>query len=241
MSATEAVIQVRNLGKTFETHEAVKDVSFDLHHGRVYGLVGPNGAGKTTLIRMILGLAKPTTGSALLWGKRYVDVPDAGRRIGVVMDGMRSVPGATGRQELRVWAAALGVSRRRMEAIMDMVGLTYAADRDATGYSTGMRQRLSLAIALLGEPDILFLDEPTNGLDPEGIMWLRELLREFAAKGGTVLISSHILAEIERTVDEVIVFNKSVIFAGPVTELTATGDLESRFIDLTEGRVHVHV
>jgi ABC-2 type transport system ATP-binding protein len=230
---TAPVIDVEHLTKQFGEVRAVDDVTFDAASGRVVGLLGPNGAGKTTLIRMLLGLAAPTSGTALLWGKTYAQLPDAGRRIGVMLDGMAPIAGASARTELKIWAGALGLAAARVEEVLDLVGLTDAADRKASAYSTGMKQRLSLAVAMLGDPELLILDEPTNGLDPQGITWLRGLVRNLAAEGRTVLICSHLLAEIERTVDDVVVLDKKILFTGSAPSLVSqAGGLEESFIAL---------
>lgn len=232
---TAPVISVEHLTKTFGTFRAVDDVTFEVDPGRVVGLLGPNGAGKTTLIRMLLGLATPTSGRAAVWGRPYQDLPDAGRRVGVMLDGMAPVAGATARTELTIWADALGLARGRVAEVLDLVGLEADADRRAANFSTGMKQRLSLAVAMLGDPELLILDEPTNGLDPQGITWLRTLLRQLAAEGRTVFICSHLLAEIERTVDDVIVLDKKVLFTGTAPTLVSqTGGFEESFLALLQ-------
>ncbi len=230
---TSPVIGVEHLTKQFGGVRAVDDVTFEAAPGRVVGLLGPNGAGKTTLIRMVLGLAAPTAGRALLWGRAYADLPDAGRRVGVMLDGMAPIAGASARDELNIWACALGLRPARVEEVLALVGLAGAADRNASAYSTGMKQRLSLAVAMLGDPELLILDEPTNGLDPEGITWLRGLVRSLAAEGRTVLICSHLLAEIERTVDDVVVLDKKILFTGSAPSLVSqAGGLEESFLAL---------
>ncbi len=183
----QQVISVRDLRKEFRGTRAVDGVSFDVRPGRVTGFLGPNGAGKTTTLRMILGLIRPTGGSALLWGSPYAELASPTRRIGVGLDGGAFVGRRTGRGHLRCYAPAAGCGPERVDRLLADVGLSEAADRPVAGYSTGMKQRLSLASALLGEPDLLILDEPANGLDPEGMLWLREFLRDFAASGRTVL------------------------------------------------------
>jgi len=234
---TAPVIRVEHLTKQFKGVRAVDDVTFEAAPGRVVGLLGPNGAGKTTLIRMLLGLAAPTSGQARLWGRPYGQLPDAGRRVGVMLDGMAPIIGATARTELSIWANALGIASDRVGQMLDLVGLTEAADRSASAYSTGMKQRLSLAIAMLGDPELLILDEPTNGLDPEGISWLRGLVRGLAAQGRTVLICSHLLAEIERTVDDVVVLDKKILFTGSAPTLVSqAGGLEESFLALLQAQ-----
>ncbi len=230
---TAPVVAYEHVTKDFGSFRAVDDVSFVATSGRIVGLLGPNGAGKTTLIRMLLGLVTPTSGRARLWGHPYDRLPDAGRRVGVMLDGMGPVVGATARTELRIWADALDLPAARVDTVLRLVGIDSAADRRATTFSTGMRQRLSLAVALLGDPELLILDEPTNGLDPEGIIWLRGLLRTLAAEGRTVLLCSHLLAEIEKTVDDVVVLDKSVLFTGTAPSLVSqAGDLEESFLAL---------
>jgi ABC-2 type transport system ATP-binding protein len=182
---------------------------------------------------MVLGLTAPTAGRAHLWGKPYSQLPDAGRRVGVMLDGMAPIAGASARSELKIWACALGLGPSRVDDVLDLVGLTDAADRTAASYSTGMKQRLSLAVAMLGDPELLILDEPTNGLDPQGITWLRGLIRSLAAEGRTVLVCSHLLAEIERTVDDVVVLDKKILFTGSAPSLVSqAGGLEESFMAL---------
>ncbi|MFJ7206296.1 ABC transporter ATP-binding protein [Streptomyces sp. NPDC098789] len=236
MSAA-GVVRAAGLTKEFGRFTAVQDVTFEVRPGRVTGLLGRNGAGKSTSLRMLLGLVRPTSGSATVFGRPYTELPDAARRIGVCMDGIGPTPGASGRRDLRIWARTLGVSNARVEEVLDRVGLTDSAGRSAKGYSTGMRQRLALATALLADPELLVLDEPANGLDPDGIRWLRDTLRALAAEGRTVLVSSHLLAEVEQTVDDVIVIQRTLRFAGTLAELTSDGAerLEDRFFSLVDG------
>ncbi len=238
----QPVLSYEHVTKEFGDVRAVDNVSFEASPGRIVGLLGPNGAGKTTLIRILLGLITPTSGRARLWGKPYEQLPNAGRRVGVMLDGMGPVVGASARTELRIWADALGLPQSRVETVLQLVGIETAADRRATTFSTGMKQRLSLAVALLGDPELLILDEPTNGLDPEGIIWLRGLLRVLADEGRTVLLCSHILAEIEKTVDDVVVINKSVLFTGTASSIVSqAGDLEESFLALLHPSGGVHV
>jgi ABC-2 type transport system ATP-binding protein len=222
------------LTKRYGPLTAVEDVSFAVAPGRVTGLLGRNGAGKTTSLRMALGLVRPTSGTVTLWGRPYAALPGAAHRIGVSMDGIGPLPGATGRRDLRIWARTLGLPRTRADEVLDLVGIGGAADRPVKGYSTGMRQRLALGTALLADPELLVLDEPANGLDPDGIRWLRRLLRGLADDGRTVLVSSHLLAEVEQTVDDVVILDRTVRFAGSLAELTSAGAerLEDRFFAL---------
>ncbi|MEV4422572.1 ATP-binding cassette domain-containing protein [Patulibacter sp. NPDC049589] len=213
---------------------AADDVSFSAGSGRVTGLVGRNGAGKSTCLRGLLGLVAATSGSARVFGAAYPDVPDGPRRVGVTMDGLGAQPRLRGEQHLRIAAARLGVEHARLERLGATVGLDRTAlRRRIKNYSTGMRQRLALATALLTDPELLVLDEPTNGLDPDGVRWVRRLLRGFAAEGRTVLIASHHLAELEQAVDDVVVLDRTVRFAGPLGELTrGTASLEDRYVEL---------
>ncbi|GAB3399161.1 ABC transporter ATP-binding protein [Amycolatopsis echigonensis] len=221
-------------GKQYGRVVAVHDLSFTVRTGRVVGLIGPNGAGKSTSLRGLLGLIRPTTGYATVFGQSYARLDAPAQRIGVHMDGLGFETGMTGRRHLEICAVAAGVSRQRVEPVLEEVGLADVAGRRLGKYSTGMKQRLGLASALLGEPELLVLDEPANGLDPEGIRWLRKLLRSYAERGGTVLLSSHQLAELAQTVDEVVIINRSAVFSGSLDELTDGGkeNLEDRYFDL---------
>jgi ABC-2 type transport system ATP-binding protein len=202
-----AAIEVHGLTKRFGAVLAVNRLSFEVARGTVTGFLGPNGAGKTTTLRMLLGLVEPTEGTATINGRPYRQLPDRCRQVGAVLEATGSHPGRTARNHLRVRALAGRVGPARVGKVLDLVGLTGAADRRVGGFSLGMRQRLGLAAALLGEPEVLILDEPTNGLDPEGIRWIRSLLRDVAAQGRTVLVSSHVLAEVAQTVDRVVVLD----------------------------------
>lgn len=228
------VVEFRFLSKSYDHVDAVENVCFTVNRGRIAGLVGRNGAGKSTLMKCLLGLAAPSFGDALLWGRPFSE--GDGRRVGAVLESMAPLPGVTPRRELAIWADALGVPSSRVDHVLHQVELDHAQDRKVKGFSTGMRQRLSLATALLTEPELLVLDEPTNGLDPEGVRWLRTFLRSFADAGGTVLISSHQLAELERTIDDVIVLERTVLFTGPVDDLIADDDLETRFFKLVHAQ-----
>ena len=198
-------------------------MTFSIRAGAVTGFLGPNGAGKTTTLRMILDLVKPSSGSVRILGQRYRDLPRPATRVGALLDASGFHPGRSGRNALRVVAAGAGLPSARVEEALAMVELEGAARRTVKGYSTGMKQRLALACALLGDPEVLLLDEPANGLDPEGIRWLRTFLRARAAEGRTILVSSHVLAEVEQTVDDVLIISQGKLLAqGPIAELTRT-------------------
>jgi len=200
-------IRVEGLGKRFGAVEAVRGLSFTVEPGAVTGFLGPNGSGKTTTLRAILGLVRPTAGTALVEGLPYGALPNPGRVVGAVLEAQGVHPARTARRHLHAVGAAVGVGEDRVEAVLGLVGLADAADRPAGGFSLGMNQRLALATALLGDPRILVLDEPGNGLDPQGIAWLREFLRGFARSGRTVLVSSHQLAELGQIVDRLVVLD----------------------------------
>jgi ABC-2 type transport system ATP-binding protein len=217
------VIEVERLMKRFGKTVAVADLSFKVEPARVTGFLGPNGAGKTTTLRMILGLAHPTTGTAKIAGRPYRELDQPMRRVGAVLETSNFHPGRSGRNHLRVLAAASGLSRSRVEEVLELVAMKETARRRVKGYSLGMRQRLGLAAALLGDPEILVLDEPANGLDPAGIRWLRDLLGSLAGQGRTVLVSSHLLAEMEQIADDVI-----VIHHGKFVAQASTADLVAR-------------
>jgi ABC-2 type transport system ATP-binding protein len=202
------LIEVENLTKRFRKTVAVDDLSFKIREGAITGFLGPNGAGKTTTLRVILGLVHPTAGQATVMGRLYRQLESPTQQVGAVLEATDFHPGRSGRNHLRVLAAATGIPRSRVEEVLQIVDLQDAAGRRAGGYSLGMRQRLSLAGALLGDPRILVLDEPANGLDPQGIRWLREFLRSLAAEGRTIFISSHVLAEVEQIVDEVVIIHR---------------------------------
>ena len=218
----DTVITVDQLAKTYGNHHAVSDVSFSVQRGTIVGFLGPNGAGKTTTLRTLLGLVEPTSGSALFGTSRYRDLPDPSRLVGALLDAHVGHPGRTATGHLSVLACALDIPRARVAAVLDQVGLADAAKRRIGGFSQGMRQRLGLAGALLGEPEILVLDEPSNGLDPDGIRWLRHTLRDFAAAGGTVLLSSHVLGEVAQTAEEIVVIGEGRVLAqAPVGDFTS--------------------
>ena len=216
------MLNVDHLTKRYGTVAAVDGLSFEVGPGRVTGYLGPNGAGKTTTLRMLLGLTTPTSGTATINGVRYRDLPNPARTVGAALEADTFQPGRSAIEHLRILATAAGISRRRPAEVLDMVGLTEDARRRVGTYSLGMRQRLTLATTLLGDPGVLILDEPLNGLDPEGIRWMRDLLRHLAGEGRTVLVSSHLLAEAAQTVDDVVVITHGRLAAeGPVAELAA--------------------
>jgi ABC-2 type transport system ATP-binding protein len=228
-----AAIEILGMSKSFGKVEAVSDLSFEVEAGRVTGFLGPNGAGKSTTLRMLLGLVRPDTGEGTFGGRRYEELPHPSAQVGVVLEEASFHPGRTGRNHLRVLAAAGNHPDRRVDEVLEAVGLTGAAARRLKGYSMGMRQRLAIAAALLGDPEVLILDEPANGLDPPGIRWMRDLLRSEAARGRAVLVSSHLLSEVAQAADDVVVIAGGVLRAngsldtvlggshGPVTRVRA--------------------
>src|SRR3954452_11468060 len=220
-------IEVAGLTKHFGPVLAVDNLSFTVDEGRVVGFLGPNGAGKTTTLRMLLGLVRPTSGDATVHGKPFVALDDPARGVGAVLDGGMLHPGRTGRNHLRALARAAGVADARIDELLELVALTPAKNRRAGGYSLGMRQRLGLAAALLGDPRVLILDEPANGLDPEGIRWLRDFLRGLADEGRMVLLSSHVRSEIHQTADSVVVIDRGPLVANE-TVAALTGASGSR-------------
>jgi len=217
------LIEVQSLTKRFRKTVAVENLSFKVREGAVTAFLGPNGAGKTTTLRIILGLVRATQGQATVRGKRYRDLPDPVRQVGAVLEASSFHPGRSGRNHLRTVANAAGIASTRVEETLALVQMTNDAGRRVGGYSLGMKQRLSLAAALLGDPKVLVLDEPANGLDPQGMRWLRELLRSLADEGRTVLISSHVLAEVEQVADEVIIIHR-----GRFVEQASTAELFAR-------------
>jgi ABC-2 type transport system ATP-binding protein len=211
-------IVISDLTKLYRNVRAVDGLTLTVEPGRVTGFLGPNGAGKTTTLRMLLNLVTPTSGSATIGGKRYADLADPLRHVGAVLEASSAHRGRTGRNHLRVICAAAGFPRTRVDEVMHLVGLTPAAGRTFKGYSLGMRQRLGIAQAMLGDPQVLILDEPANGLDPEGIRWMRDLLKRLADEGRTVLVSSHLLSEMQLLADDVVIIaNGRLITHGPVT------------------------
>jgi ABC-2 type transport system ATP-binding protein len=217
------VIDVVELSKRFGKTQAVAGLSFRVEPGTITGFLGPNGAGKSTTLRAVLGLVHPDAGSATVLGVRYRDLHDPLRRVGAVLEASEVHPGRSGRNHLRVLAAAAGLPRSRVEEVLELVELKNAAKRRVKGYSLGMRQRLGLATALLGDPEVLVLDEPANGLDPAGIRWLRDLLRSLAAEGRTILISSHVLAEVAQTVDRVVIIHRGRLIQQATIEEVLAG------------------
>ena len=228
-----ARIEVRDLTKRFGSFTAVDNLSFSVEPGRITGFLGPNGAGKTTTLRMLLGLIRPTGGSATIGGQRYHDIPQPMAVVGSALEATNFHPGRTGRDHLRVLADTAGVGASRVDEMLELVGIPAAARKRAGGYSMGMRQRLGLAAAMLGDPQVLILDEPANGLDPEGIRWLRGFLRHLSSQGKTVLISSHMLQEVEQTVDDVVIIaNGRLVKQGAMADLHGDGQTVVRTTDL---------
>jgi ABC-2 type transport system ATP-binding protein len=234
-SKDAAVVNCRRLTKRFGEVVAVDDVTFSLEQGTVTGFLGPNGAGKTTTLRLLLGLAEPTAGEALVFGRRYSELEQPIRRIGAVLESTDFHPSRSGRDHLRVLALAAGVPLSRVEEVLKLVELSGAAGKRVRTYSLGMRQRLGVAAALLGDPELLILDEPANGLDPAGVRSLRTFLRTLAGQGRTVLISSHLLAEVAQTVDQIVIIDHGRLLAsGRLAELTRGGQtLEDVYLELT--------
>ena len=228
-------LQVQDLTKTFGGVTALRKVSFTAPAGKITALLGPNGSGKTTTLRVALGLVRPTIGTALIGGVPYASLSRPRRCVGAVLDATGLHPGRRARDHLRVLAAAAGVPVRRADEVLDQAGLAPAAGRRVRGFSLGMRQRLGVAAALLGDPQVLLLDEPANGLDPAGIAWLRGLLRDLASQGRTIVIASHGLAEVAQTADNVVILAAGRLrFTGPLSELgQGEGALESAFLRLT--------
>jgi ABC-2 type transport system ATP-binding protein len=218
------MIEVTALTRTYGGLRAVDDVTFTARPGRVTGFLGPNGAGKSTTMRVMVGLTPATSGSATVLGRKYADLPNPGREVGVLLDASAQHAGRTGRETLKIAARTMGLPMRRVDELLDLVSLTGTeAERRVKNYSLGMRQRLGIATALIGDPEVLILDEPANGLDPAGIRWMRDLLTGFASKGGTVLLSSHLLHEIEVIADDLVVIGQGRIVAqGTKAELLAS-------------------
>ena len=224
-----AAIETVGLTKRYGSVTAVHDLSFSVREGAVTGFLGPNGAGKTTTLRMILALARPSAGHATVLGRPYTQLEEPARTVGANLEIAGAHPGRKGRDHLRALAAMAGLPRSRVDEVLAIVELTGAAGRRAGKYSLGMRQRLGLAATLLGDPQVLVLDEPANGLDPQGIRWLRDFLRGMAAEGRTVLVSSHVLAEVAQTVDDVVVIHRGrLVEQGPVSRLTSGGHVVVR-------------
>jgi ABC-2 type transport system ATP-binding protein len=233
---TMPVIRAEGLTKRFGPVLAVDQLSFEVDPGTVTGFLGRNGAGKTTTLRMLLGLVAPDAGTATINGHAYADLPEPLHQVGAVLEASGFHPGRTARNHLRIQALSGQADPSRIEDVLDLVELTGAAGRRIGGFSLGMRQRLALATALLTDPAVLILDEPTNGLDPEGVRWLRHLLRGLAAEGTAVLVSSHMLAEVAQTVDQVVIVDRGrAVAQSGLAELTAGADLEDVFLQLTAG------
>jgi ABC-2 type transport system ATP-binding protein len=229
------VVEVSGLTKTYGGVIAVDALSFTLEAGQITGFLGPNGAGKSTTLRLLLGLASPTSGTALVLGRRYADLAEPARSVGAVLEHADFHPNRSGRAHLRVLALASGIDLVRVDEVLDLVELTGAADRKVSGYSLGMGQRLGLAAALLGDPALLVLDEPINGLDPSGVHWLRAFLRRFADQGGAALVSSHVLAEVAQSVDRVLIIDAGRLLGDfSIAEISRAGQsLEQTYLTLT--------
>jgi ABC-2 type transport system ATP-binding protein len=228
------MITIERLTKTYGTTLAVDDVSFTAQAGRVTGFLGPNGAGKSTTLRIMVGLTRPDTGSATISGRNYVDLPNPGLEVGVLLDASAQHAGRTGREILTLAQQFMGLPRSRVEEMLETVSLTPSeASRRVRDYSLGMRQRLGIATALIGDPEVLILDEPANGLDPAGIRWMRDLLRGYADRGGTVLLSSHLLHEIEVIADDIVMIGLGrIVSMGTKAELLHEAGTVVRAVDL---------
>jgi ABC-2 type transport system ATP-binding protein len=230
----EPVLAVKSLSKRYGAVRALDELSFSLDAGTITGFLGPNGAGKTTTLRLLLGLARPTAGEALVFGQRYEELENPARRVGAVLESNDFNPGRSGRDHLRAIALASRIDRGRVDEVLALVELEAVAPRRVQTYSLGMRQRLGLAGALLGDPELLILDEPANGLDPEGVHWLRGFLRSFAEQGRTVLVSSHVLAEVAQSVDQVLIIDRGrLVTTVRLDQLAADGrTLEDVYLEL---------
>ncbi len=227
-----STIEFRGVSKRFGEVMAVNDLSFTVEPGGVTGFLGPNGAGKTTTLRMLLGLVRPTSGSATFGGASYHELAAPLSTVGTALEASSFHPARTATNHLRVYAAAAGIDDTRVGHVLDTVGLSEVADRKVGGYSMGMRQRLGLAFALLGDPGVLVLDEPSNGLDPEGIRWMRGFLRSLASDGRTVLISSHVLSEVQQSVDRVVIIRRgSSVFQGSLDALETGSHVDVDAVD----------
>jgi ABC-2 type transport system ATP-binding protein len=226
------MITTTALTKSYANAPVVRDVSMHCEPGTITGFLGPNGAGKSTTLRMIVGLARPDHGTSTIDGRPFVELPNPTRVVGTLLDPSAMHAGRTGRATLTIAARMAGVPTQRVDELLALVGLADAADRRVGRYSLGMKQRLGIAQTLVGDPQVLILDEPANGLDPEGIAWMRRLLRDFADRGGTVLLSSHLLHEVQATVDHLIVISQgAVVASGPLAELLASSSLLLRTPD----------
>jgi len=231
----QAVVSCRELTKHYGDLVAIDGITFSLHPGTVTGFLGPNGAGKTTTLRLLLGLAEPSGGEALIFGRRYRELEQPIRRVGAVLESTDFHPSRSGRDHLRTLALAAELPLSRVEEVLKQVDLGAAADRRVKSYSLGMRQRLGLAASLLGDPELLVLDEPANGLDPAGVHWLRGFLQTLAAQGRTVLISSHLLAEVAQTVNQILIIDRGRLLAGGrLDDIAGNGrTLEEVYLELT--------
>jgi len=225
------VIEVHGLTKRYGSTVAVQDLSFTVSAGRVTGFLGPNGAGKSTTMRVILGLVHPSSGTTSVLGRPYRELDRPEKRVGALLETFDAHPGRSGRNHLRVLALAGGIPRSRVDEVLELVELSQAGRRRVKGYSLGMRQRLGLAAALLGDPEVLVLDEPANGLDPQGIRWLRDFLRSLAAEGRTILVSSPVLAEVAQTVDDVVIIHR-----GELVRQAAIAEVEAMAAKATTAR-----
>ena len=223
--------------KRYGGHEVVSDLDFAVSSGTIVGLLGPNGAGKSTAMKGLVGLLRASSGRATIKGRDFHELRNPASVVGVHMDGFGFESGITARRHVQLCALAAGAPLSRVQRVLDEVDLAPQAGLRVKHFSTGMRQRLGLAVALIGEPEVLVLDEPANGLDPEGVRWLRRFLRSYADAGGTVLVSSHQLAELAQSVDEVVVLRRRLLYAGRLEELlgSRSGSLEDRYFDLVEG------
>lgn len=229
MTQTNKAIEVRGLTKRYGSVNAVEDLSFEVAAGQVVGFLGSNGAGKTTTLRILLGLVAPTAGQALIDGRTYAELPDPLHTVGAALEASGFHPGRTARAHLRIHALAADTPLRRVEEVLALVGLTATADRRVGGFSLGMRQRLELATALLHEPEILVFDEPANGLDPQGVRWLRDLIRGLGAEGRTVLVSSHVLAEIAQIADSIVIVDHGhLVLQSSLADVNAQGGTRLR-------------
>lgn len=235
---TAIAIEFDSLVKQYGKQRAVDNFSAKVSKGRITGFLGPNGAGKSTTLRCLVGLSSPTSGSVEIMGKTYKNIENPLSRVGTVLDSRGFHSALTGRKNLKVVAAAAGIPDSRVDEVLEIVELREAADKRMKNYSLGMKQRLALAGALLGDPEILILDEPANGLDPAGVAWLRKFLRTMATQGKTILVSSHQLAEMQNTVDDVLIINKGKLIAeGSMAQVCGDLSLEQAFLKLTGGEL----
>lgn len=232
----EILLRAQALTKAYGHRHVVGGVSFDLTAGRVMAMIGPNGAGKTTTVRMLLSLTRPTSGSVSVMGRPYEQLPQPGRSLGALLENPGLHPGRTGFQHARIVARRVGADDADVRSLLDEVDLSDAADRRIRSYSLGMRQRLGLASALLGRPRVLILDEPVNGLDPSGIHWVRTYVRRFAAAGGAVLVTSHLLGELEHVADDVILIDGGKVrLQSTMADVLEQGSLERAYMSVTSG------